>query len=214
MRTSAQGVLGIGSSGVIGLPDTTYYGDTLDNMSVWLVNQGPSLVTGILVELQAAPNLLGVPIPIGSLDLLLTILGPGDSISVPLDYFVVSPQNSNNGSNIMVIWPTAPGITPGDSTDDTYWVGGATGISGNAAPEPAISFFPNPSKGLFQVQLPAQVGHHAEISVFQVDGKLLEQRTIETFDFLDLSHLQDGLYFYEVRSASGFFEMGGLLIRK
>lgn len=188
----AQGILGIGTSGISGLPDTTHFGDTIRNMQVWVVNRGNTIVSGLTVQLLASPNLTGNPLQIGTLDLTLGLLQPGDSASVPLDYFVVSPSNSNNGSNVMVIWPTAPGTTPGDSAHQDYWVDGPTG-----SPKPAIEttgfrLFPNPCFSTFQIMLPTPAA--ATISLFAADGTVALRRSVHDLEVLEVSQLPRGIY--------------------
>lgn len=191
---SAQGLLGLGASGLTGLPDTTHFGDTIKNMQVWIVNRGILPLSNVLVDVLASPN-QGLPIQLGQLDLTLGLLAPGDSVQVPLDDYTVTTQNSNSGSNVILIWPTAPGTQPEDSAGGTYWVDAITGTVEAQAKK--IQLYPNPGNGIFHFQAPFPlVGCLME--VYACDGKMVSQGHLNSTGILDLSGLQEGLYFYQV----------------
>lgn len=204
----------MGALGIQGLPDTTHFGDTIRNMHVWVVNTGNSAVSGLVVQVMAAPNLTGNPFSIGTLDLTLGLMQPGDSAEVPLDYFVVSPQNSNNGSNVMVIWPTAPGTPPQDTAHGDYWVEPITATQPRQSAEASISIYPNPTVGPFRLQRDHPATAAETLEVYAADGLLVDRRRLTTGSEIDLGFLPSGLYRLGVTNAKGELWSGKLLIQK
>lgn len=193
----AQSILGMGSSGVIGLPDTTHYGDTISGMSVWVVNRGLLPVAGLLVTLNGLTNTLSNPIQLGTLDLTLGLLAAGDSTQVPLDYFVVTPQNSNNGANIMVIWPTAPGSSTGDSTDGPYWVDGSTFLH-PAARSQEVRVYPNPATDELHLDLPSDLGESIELVLTDLQGREVLHARVSPGHKINLPSFPGGILLYQV----------------
>jgi hypothetical protein len=211
----AQTILGMGGSGIIGLPDTARYGDTISGMQAWVVNHSSFSISGMNIGLMALPNLLGNPFQLGSINLGPLSVAPGDSILVNLDYFVVTPQNSNTGSNIMVVWPTAPGATPSDSTEQEYYVDGTTGIAdGLAARQQAAAIYPNPSAGhpYLWVQSPQVTA--ADIVLLDATGRLVYQAQRQPMEVLDLHHLPSGFYLYHIRQGRKLLGSGRLLLQQ
>lgn len=199
LSSPAQTVLGIGSPGIVGLPDTTHFGDTLSGMSVWVVNRGILPVANLLVTLNGLTTTLSNPVQLGTLDLTAGILAPGDSTQVPLDYFVVSPQNSNNGANIMVIWPTAPGSSTGDSTDGPYWVDGTTYVN-PAAGRQEVHLYPNPATEQLHLDLPSGMEGKVELILTDLQGRQVLRADVTPGHTLDLPSCASGLLIYKVLS--------------
>lgn len=197
LSSPAQTVLGLGSPGIIGLPDTTHFGDTLTGMSVWVVNRGLLPVANLLVTLNGLTSTLSNPVQLGTLDLTGGILVPGDSTQVPLDYFVVSPQNSNNGANIMVIWPTAPGSSTGDTTEGPYWVDGTTYIR-PAASRQAVHVYPNPATEQLHLDLPSGMDCKVELILTDLQGREVLHAQVSPGRTLDLPACTTGLLMYQV----------------
>jgi len=193
-----QGILGFGVAGISGLPANVNYGDTLKTMGVWLVNQGVLPVSNVLVSLVADPNNAGSPFQIGTIDLTGGILQPGDSTYVPLDYFVVTPQNSNQGSNIMVIWPTAVGGQPNDSVQAPYNVGGTTAAATPLPMQSDITVWPNPVNETLNMRVEGYIKPYTYFQIVDMRGfavyraPLAATQTVETFN------LVPGTYFLVV----------------
>lgn len=211
LSSPAQSVLGIGSPGIIGLPDTTHFGDTINGMSVWVVNRGALPVANLLVTLNGLTSTLSNPIQLGTLDLTGGILAPGDSTEVPLDYFVVSPQNSNNGANIMVIWPTAPGSSTGDSTDGPYWVDGTTLVQPSVGRE-EVRVYPNPATEHLNLDLPAGMDGKVEVILTDLEGRQVLRAEVTPGHNLDLPSCTSGMLIYRVMSDGHQIHAGKLRV--
>jgi hypothetical protein len=72
--------------------------------------------------------------------------------------------------------------------------------------KPEFSIFPNPSKGLVNVDLNANQLRNASIIVSNILGNELKKVTLKKTDTnyqLDLSEFQEGIYFVKVKSDSG-----------
>ena len=208
----SQNSLGIGKSGISGLPDTTHYGDTIRNMRLFVVNRGNNIVAGTIVQLQAAPNFAINPFLIGTLDLFQVPLSPGDSIEVPLDYFVVTPQNSNNGSNIMVIWPTAPGTTPSDSAEQGYYVDEVAARSSSDSQPLQWTLFPNPSQGELRFMLRGATVPSPELVVYNAIGNEVYRGLVREMQPIDLRSLPNGSYCCHLRSKQNLVARQKLMI--
>lgn len=202
--TQAQGLLGIGATGISGFPATSQFGDTIQNLSVWLVNKGVTPIGSLSVALISQTNSTGLPFQLGTLDLTAGIIQPGDSTQVPLDYFVVTPQNSNQGSNIMVIWPTAPGTTPSDSAETDYEVDGPTEISAALDSfSDQMQIWPNPTNGILHLHVDQIKLKNSKVSVYDAFGKQIFESPLQYDQIIDLNRYPSGVYTLKVVAADG-----------
>jgi hypothetical protein len=209
----AQGLLGLGSAGLAGLPDTARYGDTFQNLHVWVVNRGILPLTNVLVQIMAAPN-QGPAVQLGTLDLTLGILNPGDSMQVPMDDYTVTPQNSAQGSNVIVVWPIAPGTQPEDSATDDYWVEEVLSVQESSLLHSRPQIYPNPATTIcFVSELgnwqPGQLLH-----LYLPTGESMGSYSIPPSGAVDISHLQPRLYLYRLEGNSANAGSGRLLIQQ
>lgn len=209
----AQGILGIGSSGISGLPTTAQFGDTLNNLGLYLVNRGNIPVGSLFVNLVSQTNQSGSPFTIGTLDLTGGILQPGDSTYVPLDAFVVTPQNSNSGSNVMVIWPTAPGTQPGDSATGEYEVDGPTAISSSVIEDEEIAIWPNPSNGQFQLLTTNSSLKACSLVIYDQTGRIILQSKFESGLSIQLPQRKAGIYFLALEHKNGTLYKRKLIVQ-
>lgn len=194
-KVRAQGILGIGSLGIIGLPDTTHYGDTIEGMGVWLQNQGLIPYTASFVTFLADPNNLGLATTIGTLNLPGLLMLPGDSVFVPLDAYVVSPQNSNSGSNIMVIWPTSIGTQPGDSAHGDYFVDSPTIVDDPRPVASSMQVYVSPDHGSLQVVFSDDQRAEGELRVVDLQGRQLHSQTVtQKIVVVDVQQWPAGMY--------------------
>jgi hypothetical protein len=210
---SAQGLLGIGASSLTGLPDTARYGDTLRNINVWVVNRSVIPLTGILVQIMASPN-QDTPFQLGLLDLTQGLLiAPGDSVQVPMDDYTVSPQNSNGGSNVIVIWPTAPGTQPDDSAGGTYWVEESLAAA-DLASATSLLPYPNPGSGVFRLKHTQESLEGGTVRLYQSSGQLVAMRSLDASGLLDFTDMPEGLYAYRIELKGLQADSGKLLIQR
>lgn len=144
-QLKAQIFLHLVDQGIVGFPDTVQYGDTVKNLAVKVTNNGILPLTTLLISVDAFFQNTGATQTLGILSLPLNLLNPGDTVLIPLSPFVVTPQNSSQGANIMVIWPDSPG-TPRDSTTEDYWVGPAATSIASAEGLTGIRIYPQPTK--------------------------------------------------------------------
>jgi hypothetical protein len=191
----SQGILGIGGSGIIGLPDTTHFGDTIPSMGVWLKNEGFLIYTAGLVTFLADPNNAGSPINIGLLNLTGLLLLPGDSVMVSMDPFIVTPQNSNTGSNIMVIWPTTPGSQPGDSGIGGYYVDAPMLAEQQQPPAAALQLAVDPEGGQAKVYIRQADLVGGSLRLVDLQGSQLQQVVVDQPEIvLSMRGLAAGIY--------------------
>lgn len=65
-----------------------------------------------------------------------------------------------------------------------------------------FTLFPNPNNGQMQVSYELQDNQQGEIIIFAPDGKLIMSQQINQGihnDFIDISHVNSGIYIYVVR---------------
>ena len=200
---SLQAQLRIDPGSIANLPDTVQFGDTLNNLSVNVVNDGLLPVANLLLEIKGGVNSLSNIITFG--DTLLAgpvVINPGDSITIPLDQFIVSPQNSNNGSNVIIVWPATPNES-GDTIEDEYEVEETTTSLFEAlAARAELKIWPNP----VQDELHYSTGDPAtpirEIRVMDLQGRIImafdgSPRSVNT------SSLITGMYLVEAVDRKG-----------
>jgi len=142
-------------------------------------------------------------------------LAPGDSVQVPLDDYTVTPQNSGGGSNVIVIWPTAPGTQPEDSAGGTYWVDEIVGLNEILPPSQSSSLYPNPGSGIFQIRKsPDMPLEGSTLRVYQPNGQFVTSREINLAGVLDLNELPEGLYFYRILFKDQLADTGRILVKR
>ena len=64
-----------------------------------------------------------------------------------------------------------------------------------------LSLSPNPASYIVSISVDAEEAREGTMSLYDISGrKLLHQKFSGTTDFLDVSSLQQGMYFLEIRS--------------
>lgn len=173
-NVSAQSTLSIGTGGVLGLPDTVAFGDTVQGMSVFVINDGPLPVAGVLLDIIADPNNAGAPFNLGNLMIpTVSPLNPGDSVVVPLDMFIVTPSNSNQGSNVMVVWPSTPATQPGDTAETGYYVDPISSIAEGPQQRLDLQVYPNPTADMLRIRLNDPAVRIREVQIADAVGRLV-----------------------------------------
>ena len=76
-----------------------------------------------------------------------------------------------------------------------------TGVKPNVL-DAQVSVFPNPSAGLFTVQVPESAGSYA-LQITDLTGKTLQQQTVRQATQLDLRHLAKGIYLLKIVTPEG-----------
>lgn len=185
------------TTGIVGLPDSANMGDTL-NLSYKVINKGPlPLVnTPILSWMSVNGNLIATPVDSS----FVSNFAVGDTIVVPINSFIVSPQNNNNGgANVVVVWPTAPGGNTDDTLRDTMHVDQPN----SSAPivEDILQAFPNPFDNLLRIKYegPEQLGY-----VTLLDSRGRESMRIPDSQLnINTEHLKPGYYTLIVETSNG-----------
>ena len=200
----AQGLLGIGSTGITGFPATSQFGDTIQNLGLWVVNKGLTPVANLNIAFLSQTNSTGTPFQIGDLDLTSGVIQPGDSLYVPLDYFIVTPQNSNQGSNVMVIWPTSPGTTPSDSAETDYEVDGATAAvdAGDSYVNP-IQIWPNPCSGSLNLHTDQANLKGSRVRISDIQGRLITEVPLQFDHVFDFTKTGPGIFLLQIEKPNG-----------
>ena len=198
-----QAQLRIDPGSIANLPDTVQFGDTLNNLSVQVVNDGLLPVANLLLEIRGGTNSLTNITTLG--DTLLSgpvVINPGDSITIPLDQFIVSPQNSNNGSNVIIVWPATPNEN-GDTIEDEYEVEETTTSLFEAlATRSELQIWPNPVKDELHFSTGDPATAIREIRVMDLQGRIVlapsgSPRALNT------SALMPGMYLIEAEDRKG-----------
>jgi hypothetical protein len=87
-----------------------------------------------------------------------------------------------------------------------------TVATGEAAPEVAVTIFPNPCREGTNITLPDYLPKNASITLYDVTGRpALRQPLLTGRNSLDLSHLPLGLYFYEIKEEGSLVKSGKLV---
>jgi hypothetical protein len=80
-----------------------------------------------------------------------------------------------------------------------------------------ISIFPNPSTGIFQLQLPNEnfSKDEIEIEIYDLTGNVVSKtKLLNSRSDIDLSNQADGIYFYRVFNSDGTIGTGKLIVEK
>lgn len=210
----SQGLIGLGTTGLTGVPDTARIGDTFQNLQVWVVNRGILPLSNVIVQIMAAPQ-QGPQLQLGTLDLTLGILNPGDSLQVPMNDYTVTPQNSSQGgSNVIVVWPMAPGTQPEDSARDEYWVEEALSVQESSLLQAGPKIYPNPATTTCYVSQPGNWQPGQLLYLYLPTGESMGTYSISPGGAVDISHLQPRLYLYRLEGNSAIVGSGRLLIQR
>ncbi len=75
-----------------------------------------------------------------------------------------------------------------------------------------LAFFPNPSQGIFNCTIPAEISGEINLSVFNLQGQQMLRRTVsaEHLEKINLSHCPKGVYWVSLVTAQGAF--GGKVV--
>lgn len=88
----------------------------------------------------------------------------------------------------------------------------ATGVNEQRLEENNFSIYPNPSNGIFTVELRNNLT--AEIKIVNVLGEpVLEEKTINSLTIINLNNVADGIYFYELKNPEGIIGYGKLIVK-
>lgn len=209
-RVQGQILLSLVDQGIVGFPDTVHYGDTIKNLAVKVTNNGILPLVTTLIDVDAFFQNTGLVSTLASINLPLGLIGPGDTVEVPLDPVIITPQNSSQGANIMVIWPESPG-TPRDSTSETYYVDPTTATTPRLA-SLGIRIYPQPAADiLYFDQGPADT-RQLRLRIYDIQG-----RQLSAYDHLPTSvstlGWNPGIYFVQFESLEGATDLRKILVR-
>ena len=88
----------------------------------------------------------------------------------------------------------------------------ATGINNNTFEKNNISVYPNPSNGIFRVDVKNNL--NVIITIVNVLGEtVLEKKISDTSVTIDLSNYPTGVYFYQARNQAGNIKSGKLIVQ-
>jgi len=152
-----------------------------------------------------------------------SIIGRGDiSVSATSNYTLYNIDVSYTSStlipqNLIISFysSAAGGAATADSS--TMYIDDVTmtmvDVPALASEKDIVSFYPNPSKGVINIQGPA--GKQLHWQLYDLDGQFVFSHTIIAHTSLDLSYLLTGLYFYNVTDEnSAIVQRGKLSIMK
>ncbi|MCB9235227.1 MAG: T9SS type A sorting domain-containing protein [Bacteroidia bacterium] len=203
-RLQAQSLLVPVSTGIPSLPDTVNMGDTI-NFDYYIVNLGVASLVSPLIQTFMEVNGQVLPQPVSVYQVAGLFL-MGDTMKIPVNNFVVSPSNNNNGgANVVVIWPTAPGATPKDSASGNMYVRNPNSVFAERGPALALNLFPNPAHDRAWVDFFGDPQGENSILLCDLNGRILRSwkpaigQNSRKFE-LDLSGLNPGFYLLEVRA--------------
>lgn len=209
-RVKGQILLSLVDQGIVGFPDTVHYGDTIKNLAVKVTNNGILPLTTALIDIDAFFQNTGVVGTLASFSLPLGLIGPGDTVEVPLDPVVITPQNSSQGANIMVIWPESPG-TPRDSTSESYYVDPITATQASPASS-HIRIYPQPASDVIYFDAGQTGAQPMRLRIYDLQG-----RQVSAHDHLptsiSTSGWTPGIYFVQFESLEGATDLRKILVR-
>jgi hypothetical protein len=168
-------------------------------MSVWVRNDGNLPTSNLLITVNSLINGINQGQILGSLNMASSLL-PGDSVVIPLNSFFVSTQNSNNGANVVVVWPASPGSEQGDSLEDDYYVDGTVSIFGPYDKVPGFEIYPSPAKDVLNLKFNRPVV--GILRLYDLHGKVLYEGETNQYQ-IDLKMFAAVSYILEVEENSG-----------
>ena len=97
------------------------------------------------------------------------------------------------------------GIRGVNSYTRTFTVVSGTGINSFAEPEPVISVYPNPAKGIFSIHIPERLMPDANLEIYNLIGLKLYITNITTNDQIITFSDQPGLYIIKIRNGKSYY---------
>jgi hypothetical protein len=177
-------------------PTTAGFGDSI-NYTIDVINNSNTDFIGRVSILRKVNN--------GIADTIFTdIINDTLVANSSRPYFLedsVFPARFGGGINVVVVWPTAPGVTTSDSATGTINVTGV-GIPEQLHDAYPITVFPNPTAGAirFQTQFSPLLVHQTVLMDQQ--GRTLRS-TQRIPSEMSLDGLSAGIYFIEIRLRDG-----------
>ncbi len=137
----------------------------------------------------------------------------GDATSNNLNVTVYTKTYTANGPKTVVLT-----VTNQYGTDkDTVVVNVTLGINDPEFSN-AVNVYPNPSKGVVNIELPASITDAATVTVYnaigEVAGEPVAIRANAGKSVLDLGYLESGVYMLKIETASGKTAVKGISINK
>lgn len=80
--------------------------------------------------------------------------------------------------------------------------------------KPFFRIYPNPSQGVFQVELDNQAQAVYQFQLYDVNGRLVLEEQLRESKSLDLGHFPAGIYHYRIVANEGVMQVDKLVIRK
>ncbi len=123
-------------------------------------------------------------------------------------YFATVDEDWNS-TYPYVVGPTFYGVyadrkvTSVNETTTTYSSG--IGIEDNKAWKGTFTVFPNPTSDLIAIQFNGLISSEVELSLYSLEGQLIESKTVHagsTLAYFDLQKVYDGMYVLECKSAN------------
>jgi hypothetical protein len=192
----AQAVLGIGKTGVDGIPDSIVFGKVI-RANYYIKNIGNQPYTGPLFTNWKTTKTTREKVDTTKVN----NFSPGDSVLI--DFNLESSQVAfNNGSNIIVIWPTGTSIPTADSAFKPIYITNVSGIYENKNELVRVSIFPNPANNLLNIDVAQESIGIQSVNIANIEGRVILSVT-NNFKNPDVSDLSPGVYFITVRLNDG-----------
>lgn len=154
-------------------------------LSFTVLNNTDSILIGL--DLIASELLNGMDIKAGT-----------DMITHTMDNMPTATKLANNIPNAFAI-----------ASVDTSLTNDTISSVRTLTDKSLVSIYPNPTQGLLHVQ----VYGHADLQLFDLQGKLAHQVSLEQNNSLvDINHLQQGMYLYRITLSNGQVANGKVLV--
>ena len=194
-QVKAQNNLSIVDSTAISFLDTVYGGSTVP-IVIKIANLGNTPITNF-IELNILVDNLQGGISQYTDTLITAGILPGDSATFVYNHEINMTRYSPD-NNITVIWPATPFEESRDSLFIPTYVIEVLSVKDPFNNAEEISLFPNPTRDFVSINSMNSV---EQVRVFNSNGKLVATEFYS--QELDLSFLNSGLYFIEVKTSAG-----------
>lgn len=196
--------LSFGISGVLGIPDTAYFGDVI-NVEFWLKNTTsyPTTIDGLLevtfatdsTLVTSGPNFLSTSTQ-SSFSPLSLYLAFQDSVKITFTETI--NQRFAVGDNITVVWPKVVNglpVTAEFSISKIYVMGFHSNVESNTRD---IILFPNPTENTLSLKTLGVNTRNFDVCIFDALGNMiLEKEDYSFLQPLSVKSLEAGIYFIQ-----------------
>jgi len=202
----SQNLIGFGSTGFSGMPDTAYSGDSIP-VGAFVKNFSPQAYPVDTIQIRGYIDTGSVHIPFAFPPVVYSIPAYDSAFFILPTVFrdIHMGGNFRIGNNVIVVWPAVyhAGFSTGDSLTATVFViDTISGIPPGGTVDESVRCFPVPSSGPLYIYSASTNYHPKEVMVHDASGQVVYYSK-NAGASIDTEPWRPGIYFIEITFDNG-----------